>query len=425
MRPFARSLRFVVHVALLGLASRAGTARAEPSADAAAPLRIGLREAMRMGAERGPGVALAAAPRRGIAEARSAADALFLQPPRVSLVFGQRAGDLGPGAELGATVTQDLWTRRLGASRARVAGALGDAQRLDEARARLDAGAQAALAWIAVAEAREVLRLREASLADTRALVATVEARARGGVAMPSEVALAQGELGASEAAWLDGEGMLTEAQFELRWALGLPPTTPIEVDGDPYAVGAPRGDDEAIVREALASHPALAHAAARAEGAREEAKMIGAERAPPISVGASYLREGSGDRVLTGIVTLPLPVVDPGAFDRARQQAAADGADAHARWLRERIAADVRIALHEQAHRREVLSALLAHSRPGMREALRLARAALQAGTQDATAVLLVRQRVLAVEEQVVRAASDVRRADVRLALAAGRLAP
>ena len=144
---------------------------------------------------------------------------------------------------------------------------------------------------------------------------------------------------------------------------------------------------------------------------------------APSIGIGASYLREGTGDQIVTGIVSVPLPIVSPGAFEAARQRAYEDTATAMVARARAEVARDVRLALHDREHWREVRDALRSQALQPMREALRLARVQYDVGTHDVSFVLLARQRLVATEEQLARVAAEVQRADIRLGRATGRL--
>jgi outer membrane protein TolC len=394
-------------------------------ADAPAPRRIGLAEAIRLGATEGPGLAVAKAPRSALAEAGRAADALFPLLPRATAAVGERRGPLGAGIEVSVSVLQDLSLGGLGGARRDTAAALARLTEADVARARLDGAARAALSWIGLIEADRVLALRQEGLAQAEALLRAVRARVGTGVSEPLELALAQGEGAAARAAVLDAEGLRFEAGMELAFAVGQPPAPPIAAEGDlgePGAI-APGKEGEAEIRQAAIAHPAAQVAEARREVADREGRLAAAILSPTLGVGASFVREGTGDRIWSGIVSIPLPFGRPGAFDGARGRAAADAAQAHAEATRAELEQTIRIADHDREHTREVHAALDGGALAPMREAVRLARAQLDAGTTDVTHVLLAQQRLRTVEEQVTRSLAEVRRADIRWMRAAGTL--
>nr|AYM52559.1 hypothetical protein [Aetherobacter rufus] len=396
-------------------------------ASAPAPRRIGLAEAIRLGATEGPKIAAAKAPRGALAEAGRAADTLFPLLPRVTASVGERRGPTAVGVEISVSVLQDLSLGGLGGARRDTAAALARLTEADFARAKLDGAARAALSWIGLVEASRLLALREEGLAQAEALLRAVRARVGTGVSDPLELALAQGEIGAARAAVLDAEGLRFEAGMDLAFAAGQPAANPIAAEGDlgePGAI-APRKEGDAEIRQAAIAHPAALVAEMRREVADREGRLAAAALAPTLGVGASFVREGTGDRIWSGIVSFPLPFGRPAAFEGARGRAAADAAQAQADATRAELAQAMRLADHEREHTREVYAALDGGALAPMREALRLARAQLDAGTTDVTHVLLAQQRLRAVEEQVTRALADVRRADIRWMLAAGTLLP
>src|SRR5690348_2308450 len=70
--------------------------------------RVSLAEALRLGATRGPDVAVASAPRAAAAQTKRAAEAVFTTLPRVAVTAGDRIGARGGGLEMGVNVTQDV-----------------------------------------------------------------------------------------------------------------------------------------------------------------------------------------------------------------------------------------------------------------------------------------------------------------------------
>jgi outer membrane protein TolC len=402
------------------LARHAGAEGAgAPTAPAAGVTRA---QALRLGATQGPGVEVATAPRGAAREAGERATA-FPRPPTLQLTAGYRSGSLTPGAELGAQVMQELSLHGLGAARRDAAGALAHVIEADTERARLDAAARAAYAWIGALEAHEVLRLRTDALGQSEAILATTRARVQSGVGLPFELAMARGDVGAARASMLDAEGVQVEALAELRFALGLSPTLAIAADGDLYASDERPVDEAVAVRAAEEKHPALRLAGARARLAKEEVRLTAATLAPGIGLGGAYLREGTGDQIITGVVSFPIPLVNPAAYEAARQRANEDVANAQIARTRAEVQRDVRLALHDREHWREVRGALREQALEPMKEALRLARVQYEVGTHDVSTVLLARQRLVATEEQLARVAAEVQRADVRLARATGAL--
>ena len=388
-----------------------------------APKRMGLREAAQLGASLAREVLVARAPRSSAASARRGAETLFTTLPRATVMVGGRRGPAGSGVELGVTVMQDIPLGGVGVARKGAADALAKTVEADVERARLESAARAATAWIGLAEADRVLALRQRSLEHATAVSRTVVARVASGVADPLEQALSRGDEATARAAVLEAEGLRFEAAMELAFAAGLPAGTPVEAVGGLSDAPEAPGDEAALIHRAERDHPLVRLAEARQAAAHKEIDLVAANGIPTISVGAAYTREGTGDQVWAGMVAVPIPWSRTWAFDAARQRAAADTASATVAQVRAELGREIRVALHEREHTREVHDALARGALGPMREALRISEAMFAAGTLDVTRVLLARQRLLTTEETVARGLADVRRADVRLLRASGTL--
>lgn len=260
--------------------------------------------------------------------------------------------------------------------------------------------------------------MRTVARADAQEIARVASARVERGVAMPVEASLAAAEVGVAVLGEHDAEGLLVEARAMLKFAIGLPPSAEIvavgdlEVDDAPAELPPPRHE-----------HPAETAVRANVALAEADAKLAHAYASPPMSVGVSYVREGTGDQILTGTLSLPVRVLDPARFDGARQHANVLAAEAHAVRVRDELTRDNALTLHERTHTREVRDTLRTRVLVPLRETVRLARASYQAGTQDATGLLVLRQRLVSAEEQLGHAYAEVKRADVRNALARGTL--
>ncbi len=176
------------------------------------------------------------------------------------------------------------------------------------------------------------------------------------------------------------------------------------------------------LFRRAASTRSAVA-ARAQVALAQADAGLARAEAAPPVGVGFSYAREGTGEQFLVGTLSIPLPLLDPSGFDAARSRGSVLTAEARALRGREELARDIALAAHEREHTRDVRDTLRSRVLVPLREAVRIARAAYQAGTQDATGLLVLRQRLVAAEEHLAHAVIEVKRSDVRYARARGTL--
>ena len=387
-----------------------------------APAPLDLPHAVARGGEHGPGVAVATAPRGAVLAAQDASHTFFTLPPRLSLQAGPRFYAAGAGIEIGATLMQDIPLRAIGTARAGVADALLSATDANVDRARLDAMLRAGLAWVAVREAMEIFALRRAAEDDAKELFRVVRARGTAGTVTPGDVAAAEAEVSLAAAAALDGEGAIVEATAELRFAVAAAAGEELAAVGDLAVTDDTPSDEEHALGFALEHNPSVTAARFRALTYDRDATLAHALWAPTISVGAQLVREGNGENVLQGIVAFPFPFSRPGVFEGARARAQADAELQTAELEKAQVTRDVKMALHERQHTRELRAVLKAALAP-LHEAERLARITLDAGTHDITALLLARARRIATEERWIRALAAVHAADLRFGRALGRI--
>lgn len=403
---------------VVGAALGLGLGMAEPRL-AHADEALDLPHAVAIGGDRGPGVAIATAPRSDYVVARSAARAFFTLPPRLSVQAGPRIIDGIPRPEIIAGIYQDIPMQGLGGARAEAADAMLASTDAATTRARLDGMLRAGLAWIRVREAEDVLALRRTATEGARELARIVRARTTSGTLTPADAAIADAEVALAVANELDGEGALVEARSELRIALAA--------SKDAVLVGDLKASDETPADEAsalalAASHPTLLAHRQRTLAYEHDAVLQRAYQAPILTVGVSWSREGTGEQVVLGSLSLPIPIARSGDYEAARTRAFADAERETEAAERARIEEAVKLAFHERSHSREVRKTLLA-AVAALAEAERLARVQLDVGTEGWTLLLLTRGRRVAADERLVRAYADVLRADLRFGHAIGRI--
>lgn len=408
----AMSVRLWSASLLAALASLSGAApaRAEPL-----PRSISRSVAWSEGAARGPDVAVASAAAKAASEVSGAIPALAY-PPRLQAMAGPRTGNLGNGFDFSLTAMFEVPLRPLGATRGKVAESLAAWTESELARARVAGGFAGAIAWSRALEAKEVLLVRVRGEKDLEAIVGIAAKRLKAGVGLPSEVVLARGDYGAAGAATLDAEGGVVDSYGDLRLAIGAPVDEAIDPVGEVCKTNEEPVDDKAVFAQAEEQSPFIATAKARSLLAANDVLLTRATLGPVLGFGAQYARDAFGDNVWSGIVSVPLPFGDPARFESARAKIAAAEAAAEIERARLVVRKLVAIALHDRQHTREVRKKLLDDALEPLREAVRLAHVQYETGTQDLTAVLLTRQRLFTVEEQVVRACAAVHRADLAI---------
>ncbi|MDB4944387.1 MAG: Heavy metal efflux outer membrane protein CzcC family [Labilithrix sp.] len=374
-------------------------------------------EAAQRGAQHGPVAREAAAAVPAATRLREDGRSFLPYAPRLTAFAGRRTGDFGEGLEVGGSLVQDLSLHKLTSRRDEVAQAVAHASRDAAARARLEGAALAALAWVDLLEAQALVRLRDVARGDADEIGRVAEARVRRGVGLPLESVLASAEVGSAELGQRDAEGRLFEARTALSFAVGMPEGSPVASSGE--LIPPPLGPEAVAARE----HPAVTAARSSLALAKADAELVRAQASPTFGIGVNVAREGTGEQLVTGTVSVPVPLLDPARFETARQRTLVASAEGQAARVRAEVGRDSAIAAHERLHTREVHETLRDRVLVPLREGVRLARAAYQAGTQDVTSLLVLRQRLVAAEEQLGHAAADVLRADVKLEAMQGTL--
>lgn len=390
--------------------------RAEP------PTRISLRDAIEAGARRAPSVVEAEVNERASVAFAGRPGTALPSLPQLSVLGGVRSPyGLPTGPEIMLTVQQEIAARDLGGARRGAASAGVSTAGWDLRRARLASAEAAGLAWIALREADELTALRQAALETAQRLSTIAESRGRAGAATGVERALAEAEVGSARLGILEAEGRRVEASIALAHALRA------SLDSGFTTLGA-LADEAAVPSRPSTQAPPLTHplvglADARAAQLGADTRLTRAVLGPTFSIGASAWREGSGDKAIAALVSVPLPFFDPARYDGGRQALVETAAREHARRLRAELVRDTAIARHDRDHTREVESELREHVVMPLQRAHATALVAYEAGATELATVLLARRTQLSSEERLVGAKADVVRAAVRAGAVEGTL--
>jgi outer membrane protein TolC len=375
----------------------------------------------------GPGVAPS---RVGVAQAdqaKNAVDVPLALPPRLQVDVARRSypGALGAGGGAGVDVTASLWQDLslggYGSARVAYADSLRDQARFQADLARRDAVLRAMNAWVDARYARDLLDLRKQAEEVAKELLRIAEARVRAGTAPPSELALAQSVLGSTQAAVLQAEGLVVVADGELRYSLNLSADSELEPQGDLSKTDDRDIDEPRSIQLAQEQHPLVQLARIHVAVAQKQADVSVAYGRPFLGVGVSYSREASGDRIIGGGVSIPLPIVSPTVLDSAIARGNAAVGQARVADVQAQMAREVRQAIHERHHAREVRETLLNGAVEPGRRAMKEAARRYEAGAVELAFVLAARRELLSAEQGFWEAAADVLRADFRLEHALG----
>jgi outer membrane protein TolC len=264
--------------------------------------------------------------------------------------------------------------------------------------------------------------VRSESLREAQTLDALAEAKLVSGAETAGERAAARSLLGAARAALLEAEGRKFAAGAELAFQSGSS-AEQLEAEGPLDADGPAISEREAL--DAVAHHPRLAHLEAEANALVRSVEQVRAEGGPILALGPSVTREASGDIILQGHVSVPLPFVNKNEFEAADRARLALVARANVARERQRLRVDVRVALHERSHARLLRDALTRDAVGPARAALDEATLRYREGKAQLGEVLMARRALIEVEERRIEASGAARLAGLRLLAVLGRLLP
>lgn len=343
----------------------------------------------------------------------------------------------GTGSSTGTEATLDLeWVLFDFGSRdaARREARLSLAATLDEQRYEvLNAVAEAAqLYGLALAAGGRVdAAARNQEMAQDSLRVAG--ARAGGGAGTLAEKLLAQTALAQSRLELTRANNQARDARGALAIAMGLP-------GGSAFALPPPlfegnlltrRVDLDALAAEARELHPSVVATRARLAQAQARVDSIGAERAGSVGLRAQTGRvRFSGDSSVrsttSAVIGWTVPIFDRGSIDsRLREaQGLAQVREAGIDEARQRIELQVWQEGRALIGERDLLSES-GSVQDSAEAALRVVSSRYAEGIGRFTDVLTAQSAVAAARFQMVEARANIRRAQLRLAAALGRLGP
>ncbi len=390
---------------------------------------LSFEQALRRGGSIGPEVALARASSEALKEAVRESNPIFTQLPVLQTQLGPRftGGQIKP--DIIVSLSQPIALTRKGAIQEQLARAEQDVGKKGVQWSALQGAEQAGQAWIELALSEELLEIRKHSVEQAKLNLKLVESRVRVGESDQAERALAQSEVASAQSLVLDAEGRHFEAASLLAFLTSLPGekraevrarlSRPVETSAVEGEGG--RGSSEASSR--VESHPYVQMAEAEAKVSKASIAYTKTQQAPMMAVGVQYQREGTGDHIITGVLTLPLPIGTPWSYQQARKRARYDQDKARAELVKRRQRQELIQARHERLHARAQYDLLLASLLPPKEEAVRLAQIKFKAGESNFMRLTIAQRELLAARERLACALADVYRAQLRYEQSSGTL--
>lgn len=292
--------------------------------------------------------------------------------------------------------------------------------------ARQDLAFRAAQAFVQVLQLEATARATDAAVAAAESDRQRARARREVGVVTEADVLAVDVHLADMRQRQIAASGDLAVARMQLAEAVGLPLTDPV-VPIRPVPRPAP-ADGDALVRDALTTHPDLRQADVHLQLADNGRRTARAALLPSVGVQAGWEFNGAtvGAQQSSWVIGAELRVNVFRGFANAARMSEAGHAHARATAERERVArrieVDVRGALAQLAAaraREEAGRAALSQAR----ESQRIIRDRYEGGLATVTDVLRAARATLDAESRATAAEMDVVLRTVALDRALGRL--
>ncbi len=337
--------------------------------------------------------------------------------PPLPLVVGLGAGarrnagsDTAP--EVVVSVSQPLRLASLSDSRSAHAAQVAELSRAAQAQQELDVSQEVLSQWVELRHWQQVEELWQAAVERAEQLQSLVVAQVEVGAVEPGDDALAQSNLGRQRVRLLTASVERDRALASLRLLLGAP-----------LAELTAAGELQLIDVAADDMHPAVQSLWARARTKRAGAELELVEARPTMGLGVSVTREGTGDWLMLGQVSLPLPFGNSASYSSAQNARDVEALEFEAEHLEERmqfLARDLRRQLAIRA--RMVEQARNEELEPARRAAM-LIEHKFRAGKVALNALLLARDRIFEAELNQLEVQRELALAQIQLAWAEGWL--
>lgn len=373
---------------------------------------IGLAEILAFADEHSPALGVARSSRAKAAAARAGASQLLDNNPQVSVAVGPRFGISGVGADVEASLSQQI--QIAGERGARLAAAerfaeTTDAQ-IEQARWLVHCDVHAAFHRALVE--RERLRLADRVVAFQQEVFRIVRKQIAAGETAPLSLRLAEAEVAQATQAAVAARQAFLASRLRLAQLAGWPISKP------PIPVGTsdlPRDPppQDRLISVAQEKLPRLRAAAAAIREAQARSVTADREAWPRPSVGVQYRREGNPTSegaydVVMGVLSIPIPSLNTNQGARADARADVTVAQAELDAARSLLSGQiaegrsevVAAAQRTQAYGTEIL--------PRFEENLTLLRRSFELGEIDLLALSFGRERFMRIQSDALGAQLD-----------------
>ena len=378
-----------------------------------------LEHALALARERAPELIAARGRLDAAAGALDEASVAFAEDPTLETEVGRRERDDGEATDWSIAVSQrfEPWgarDARVGRAQAELLGARAGR---DEAERLLLAEVATTFDRLLLADARIALRQQVLAVADD--IRRAAEAQLQAGSGGPLDVNLARAAAGRATADAARAGALRGELAALLRAELGLPPDSPVTVQGELLAPW-PSSLDELLAT--ARARPDLAALQAELSGAESELGLAESQRRPGFGLRLGVGQDDHDEITALGL-DIGLPIWGRGRGARTAAAARLSALSAQLASRRAAVESEVRAAFEAHALLLAAAQDFERTALPGLDENDELARRSWEAGAMDLLELLAVRRELLETRDAWLELQFDAAAARVRLQAAAGVL--
>jgi cobalt-zinc-cadmium efflux system outer membrane protein len=356
----------------------------------------------------------------GAARARlDEAQLVFHANPELAVAAGPRVRSGETTVDLEVALSQQIEVFGVRGARIEVARAERDAAEAALAARKVEVAALVRQSFARALASERLRSLSQEDLALARESVRVAERRQSLGDASQLEVNAARVEVGRVLREAHVAERASSLAMAELRLALGLEPTVPIQLLDVPARTRS-AVDVDRVVSRALEKRADLRAARHELEAARADDRRASREWLPAPRVGATYKREEKADVVL-GSIEVPIPLFNHNQGGRGTAAARLTKAERTLEAAERRARQEIMVAARRAEAAREAVRAFEADIVAASQDNLLLTTKAYESGKLRLPELLLVRRSAIEARRGHIEALEELSAAEAELRRATG----
>jgi len=383
-------------------------------------VRLDQQQAVERAVDRHPDLQLATAELEAAQAVRKSAG-LPSSSPEITFEGGPRFGADRTELDFAVGLEQEIEFGGQASRRRQVASAKVTAAEARLDRVQLIVRTETQLAFAEAMGARSMMEQAEGTVALASEMLGVARRRHEAGETSVLEPNFAALELMSARSDLLRADSEKEERLQALRRWLALTGDVPLELTGEVSAPTKAPGELSELIERALQRRADLRDLAARRDAASAALRLEQASSAPDIGLSLGYAREGSEAQVVTGGITIGLPLFQRNQVGIAEARGLLRASDLELETARAETTREIGRALAAWQAAAADYSIATSEALPLAQDNLGLLVLAYEAGKEGLLSVLLLQQQALAAQRDAVEATIELQRARTALEQAVG----